>query len=105
MVAFMRHWLNRSRIQKSKQRIKGTTMEATAAGSKPLLAANNIVSNGGVSRRVSGKNTKPDQKDFENMQVTVEFKLEAPDAKAVCVAGTFNNWEPKGTPLKQNGAR
>lgn len=31
----------------------------------------------------------------------VEFVLEAPQAKTVAVAGTFNDWDASRTPLKQ----
>ncbi len=31
----------------------------------------------------------------------VEFTFHAPDAKRVCVAGTFNNWDTNSFPLKK----
>ena len=31
----------------------------------------------------------------------VTFKLHAPDAGRVCVAGTFNDWDPEVRPLKR----
>lgn len=31
-----------------------------------------------------------------------EFKLVAPDAEAVAVAGTFNDWDSSGTPLQKD---
>jgi 1,4-alpha-glucan branching enzyme len=36
---------------------------------------------------------------------TVSFELVKPDAKRVCVAGSFNDWKPETTPLvpKDNG--
>ena len=33
----------------------------------------------------------------------VEFRINAENARSVCVAGTFNNWDPSKTPLKRNG--
>lgn len=36
--------------------------------------------------------------------VTVHFVLSAPDAHAVSVAGTFNQWDPRATPLVRSGA-
>lgn len=33
----------------------------------------------------------------------VEFVLQAPEAKAVAVAGTFNEWDAARTPLKRSG--
>ncbi len=33
----------------------------------------------------------------------VEFTLFAPDAKRVCVAGSFNDWNTEGYPLKKDG--
>ena len=32
----------------------------------------------------------------------VEFTFHAPDAKRVCVAGTFNNWNESSMPLKKD---
>ena len=32
----------------------------------------------------------------------VEFVVEAPEAKSVAVAGTFNEWQPGRTPLKKD---
>jgi 1,4-alpha-glucan branching enzyme len=32
----------------------------------------------------------------------VEFKLYAPDAKTVSVAGQFNNWDAKSKPMKKS---
>lgn len=34
-------------------------------------------------------------------QRKVEFVLEAPQALAVCLAGTFNGWDPARTPMNQ----
>jgi len=36
--------------------------------------------------------------------VTVRFVLVAPDAKAVSLAGTFNQWDARATPLVRAGA-
>jgi 1,4-alpha-glucan branching enzyme len=38
------------------------------------------------------------------IEVTVRFKVEAPSAKTVAVAGTFNGWDPRRTPLRRVGA-
>jgi 1,4-alpha-glucan branching enzyme len=37
------------------------------------------------------------------LKVQVHFKVEANGAKTVSVAGTFNNWDPKGVPLNKIG--
>jgi 1,4-alpha-glucan branching enzyme len=33
----------------------------------------------------------------------VHFKLDAPSATSVCVAGSFNDWEPSSKPLHPDG--
>ncbi len=33
----------------------------------------------------------------------VRFSLFAPDAREVCLAGTFNGWAPAGQKMKQDG--
>jgi 1,4-alpha-glucan branching enzyme len=39
----------------------------------------------------------------KEMKVHVEFELAANEAKSVAVAGSFNGWDPKKTPLKGVG--
>jgi 1,4-alpha-glucan branching enzyme len=36
-----------------------------------------------------------------NGKRTVEITLSAPQAKAVAIAGTFNNWDPSKTPMRR----
>jgi 1,4-alpha-glucan branching enzyme len=33
----------------------------------------------------------------------VEFRLSMPQARTVCVVGTFNNWDTKRTPMQKDG--
>src|SRR6516162_3778224 len=33
---------------------------------------------------------------------TVEFRLSMPQARTVCVVGTFNNWDTKRTPMQKD---
>jgi 1,4-alpha-glucan branching enzyme len=40
---------------------------------------------------------------YRDLKVQVEFKLIASEAKWVAVAGSFNNWSAKRTPLKKSG--
>src|SRR5215831_12772636 len=47
-----------------------------------------------------GTQTQAQQSDNRSQ---VEFKINAEGARSVCVAGTFNNWDPNKTPLKRNG--
>lgn len=35
------------------------------------------------------------------MEKTVDFVLHWPDARSVCVAGTFNGWDPQQTTLNR----
>ena len=46
--------------------------------------------------------TRPNGK-IEEPKIEVQFKVAVHDAKAVSVAGTFNEWDPKKTPLKKAG--
>ena len=39
----------------------------------------------------------------EDLKIQVEFKLTAREAKSVAVAGSFNNWSTKKTPLRKEG--
>ena len=42
-------------------------------------------------------------KSGKNRLRNVVFKLTAPHARAVAVAGTFNGWDPKTTPMQKDG--
>jgi 1,4-alpha-glucan branching enzyme len=47
---------------------------------------------------------KPSGKNgYVNTKVQIHFKVMANGANAVSVAGTFNDWNPKGTPLSKSG--
>lgn len=43
------------------------------------------------------------KRGFTDAKVQVHFKVSAGEAKVVAVAGTFNGWDPKGTPLNKAG--
>ena len=45
----------------------------------------------------------PAVKTSKAVKVQVEFKIEAPEAESVAVAGDFNQWNPKGTPMVREG--
>jgi 1,4-alpha-glucan branching enzyme len=55
-----------------------------------------------VSKAVRELETRANGK-MEEPKVEVQFKVAVSEAKAVSVAGTFNKWDPKKTPLKKNG--
>lgn len=40
--------------------------------------------------------------DPQDKKVDIEFVYEAPQAKKVYLAGSFNNWEPQALPMKKN---
>jgi len=53
----------------------------------------------------AGSEVKPQEKAKETTQKSVEFAYNAPQAKSVVVAGSFNNWDAKKTPLQREGDR
>jgi 1,4-alpha-glucan branching enzyme len=54
-----------------------------------------------VLRTVAELETRPAEP--VDRKVRVQFKVTASQAKAVSVAGTFNDWNPAKAPLKRNG--
>ena len=46
-----------------------------------------------------------ENKSNADLKVQVEFRLNANGAKSVAVAGSFNNWSTKKTPLRKEGER
>jgi 1,4-alpha-glucan branching enzyme len=61
---------------------------------KPEVVTGTVLS-GTLQRNVEQKK-KPGK-------VEVKLKLDAPDASSVCVAGQFNDWDPKDIPLEKGG--
>jgi|SRR5580765_1081270 len=55
-----------------------------------------------VSKVVHELETRSNGK-IKEPKVEVQFKVAITHAKSVSVAGTFNDWDPKKTPLQKNG--
>jgi 1,4-alpha-glucan branching enzyme len=49
------------------------------------------------------KPTAEKPKQEKSKEKTVEFRLSMPQARTVCVVGTFNNWDTKRTPMQKDG--
>jgi 1,4-alpha-glucan branching enzyme len=49
-----------------------------------------------MTKRNTKKQSKP-------QVIDVEFAINAPEAKIVCLAGSFNQWCPESLPLQRNG--
>jgi 1,4-alpha-glucan branching enzyme len=56
-----------------------------------------------VVKTVSEETQQTKKAAFEQIKIGVEFKLSANGAKSVAVAGSFNNWNAKKTPMKKSG--
>jgi len=66
-----------------------------------------------VPNRKAGEKTATERPSAETPQAekpkrekskekTVEFRLSMPQARTVCVAGTFNNWDIKRNPMQKD---
>ena len=55
-----------------------------------------------ISRVAREFEARPNGK-IKEPKVEVQFKVAVTHAKSVSVAGTFNDWDPKKTPLQKNG--
>ena len=52
----------------------------------------------------TGSGTRPATPTSERSAIKpVDFAFQAPEAQSVLLAGSFNNWDPKRTPLRQEG--
>jgi 1,4-alpha-glucan branching enzyme len=56
-----------------------------------------------IVKTVSEETQQNKKAAFEQIKVGVEFKLIASEAKSVAIAGNFNGWNAKKTPMKKNG--
>lgn len=45
---------------------------------------------------------KPKQPREKSKEKTIEFRLSMPEARGVCVVGSFNNWDTKRTPMQKD---
>ena len=72
-----------------------TTMDRTAEGSTATRGKTGA----------AGPEAKSAEKSKETRQKSVEFAFNAPQAKSVVVAGSFNNWDAKKTALQRDGDR
>jgi 1,4-alpha-glucan branching enzyme len=53
------------------------------------------------TKRSVKKEAKPMESSTRDKKRRVQFRLAAPAGSQVFVAGTFNKWDPKATPLKE----
>ncbi len=79
-----------------KTRVSKAGIRATKA-SKPEKAAKTKASKATAPAKAPKKAARPDKK-------AATFRLEAPYATKVFVAGSFNDWSPVATPLTRNDA-
>jgi 1,4-alpha-glucan branching enzyme len=70
---------------------------------RPRVPVNKRIEEVEISRRVEEGTGRKERTGRQEIQIVVEFKIEAPDARSVAVAGNFNNWQPRQMPLNKNG--
>jgi len=56
----------------------------------------------GLGRSVKALNEHREESK-QPIKVQIEFRLSAREAMTVAIAGSFNNWNPKKTPLRKSG--
>ena len=56
-----------------------------------------------IVKTVNEEGQESKNASFASLKVQVEFKLTAHEAKSVAVAGNFNGWSTKKTPLRKEG--
>ena len=49
-------------------------------------------------------NRAPERAAEKRSEKAIEFVLQMPQAQSACVAGTFNNWDSKKTPMRKAGS-
>jgi 1,4-alpha-glucan branching enzyme len=75
-----------------------TTARRTAApGKREQVKLSQIV------RTVKEDPEAIEKEGSKDIKIGVEFKLIASEAKSVTIAGDFNGWNAKKTPMKKNG--
>jgi 1,4-alpha-glucan branching enzyme len=51
-----------------------------------------------------GANRTPERAAEKRSDKSIEFTLKMPQAKSACVAGTFNGWDSKKTPMQKDSS-
>lgn len=51
-----------------------------------------------------GANRTPERAVEKRADKSIEFTLKMPQARSACVAGTFNGWDTKKTPMQKDGS-
>jgi len=74
-----------------------TARRAPAASRTEQIAVSQIV------KTVNGESQATKNSAPEEIKIGVEFKLKVSGAKSVAVAGNFNGWNARKTPLRKDG--
>jgi 1,4-alpha-glucan branching enzyme len=74
------------------------TMDRPATAQKTRSTMSNAADKAATAKPMA--ETPREQKSKNR---TVEFRLSMPQAHAVSVVGTFNNWDTKATPMQKDG--
>ena len=74
-----------------------TARRAPVTGRIPQVDLSQIV------KRVNENGHGDKDTSAGQLKIEIEFKLSAREAKKVAIAGSFNGWSPKKTPMKQIG--
>src|SRR6266704_1284043 len=84
-------------------RTKAASDRKTSAVVKPAPPLSETATHAEISRVVSESNG-PKPGSVEAIRSKVHFKMEAGDAQSVAIAGSFNDWNPKRTPMVKEGS-
>jgi 1,4-alpha-glucan branching enzyme len=81
-----------------------TTTQATAPMRRgPAQGKSGNVERSQIVKTVREDSARNEHDRFEAVKISVEFKLVAREAKSVALAGSFNGWNAKKTPMSKNG--
>jgi len=78
------------------------TAERPAPTSKARSTAPGATQKPAPEKPAGEKPAAEKPKQEKPREKTVEFRLSMPQARTVCVVGTFNNWDTKRTPMQKD---
>jgi len=86
-----------------KTNMQTTTQRTTTVRRTPGGGKSGNVERSQIVKTVKEDGLRIEHRRSEQIKVSVDFKLVAAGAKSVAVAGSFNGWNAKKTPMEKNG--
>jgi 1,4-alpha-glucan branching enzyme len=80
------------------------TQDRTVTERKPNMQTRHTDTNPLARSTAPTANRTPERANEKRSEKSIEFILKMPQAQSACLAGTFNGWDSKKTPMRKDGS-